>query len=120
LFFGRRVITQGAWTQLKQPAWESMPALDVRKLSAPQLARLAESYPSLADKKLEALAQLKSDPVRGQIDSAISNILNLPDLSPIRELLDREPGLTAIDISPREVQPSFDTEDEDDVQAELV
>jgi hypothetical protein len=34
LFFGRRVVTEGAWMQMKKPAWASMPVLDVRALSS--------------------------------------------------------------------------------------
>lgn len=121
LFFGRRVITQGAWMQMKQPAWESMPVLDVRALSSQQLLILANSYDSLSTQNLEPLAKLTSDPVRYQIDVAISNTLGIPDPSFIRELLDREPGLTARDIAPRTVKPSLTLEeDEDDTEAALL
>ncbi len=106
LFFGRRVVTQGAWMQMKQPAWESMSVLDVRSLSAEQLATLARRYDTLAHENLEPLAQLHSDPVRRQIDAAIVDALNLPDIGFIRELLEREPGLNAKDIAPRTVQAS--------------
>jgi hypothetical protein len=44
LFFGRRVTTQGAWMQMKQPAWEAMPILDVRNLNDEQARMLANTY----------------------------------------------------------------------------
>jgi len=112
LFYGRRVVTQGAWMQMKKPAWESMPVLDVRTLSRKQLAALARCYDSLAEQNLAPLAQLHSDLVRGQIDRAITDALGIPELVFIRELLEREPGLNAKDIAPRAPQ-SFVADDAD-------
>ena len=109
--------------QMKQPAWESMPVLDVRSLSAQQLATLARRYDTLAEENLQPLAQLHSDPVRCQIDAAIVDALNLPDIGFIRELLEREPGLNAKDIAPRAVQPPLGIEaegEEDDGQEGLL
>jgi hypothetical protein len=94
--------------QMKQPAWESMPALDVRALSSGRLAMLSDFYDSLSSQKLESLAKLNSDPVRRQIDLAVCNALDIPAPSFIRELLDREPGLNAKDIEPRAAQVDAD------------
>jgi len=122
LFFGRRVITQGAWMQMKQPAWESMPVLNVRALSSKQLVMLEKFYDSLSTQSLEPLAKLNTDPVRCKIDLAISKTLGIPDPSFVRELLDREPGLSAEDIAPRAVQPPsmIPEEDEEDAQETLL
>ena len=116
LVFGRRVITQGAWMQMKQPAWESMPVLDVRALSTKQLATLSAHYRALSGEELQPLAQLKTDPVRCKIDAAIGQTLGIPDLVFIRELLEREPGLSATDITPRNIV----REEEDDDETETV
>jgi hypothetical protein len=113
LFFGSRVTTQGAWMQMKQPAWLSMPVLDVRALSKTQLKALAAAYDKLSTQPLDALAQLHNDLGRQSIDKALSDALGLPDLAPIRELLSREPGLNAMDINPR-AEP---VDDEDDDEA---
>ncbi len=94
LFFGCRVITQGAWMKMKKPAWKSMPVLDVRALNKAQLKKLSSVYDKLANKELKALAELDKDPVRTEIDNALSKTLGLPDLKNISELLAREPGLT--------------------------
>lgn len=94
LYFGRRAITQGAWMQMKKPAWEGMPVLDVRSLKGAEIAKLAAAYDKLATKALTPLAQLDKDPVRMEIDQAFCDALGLPSLGPIRELLVREPGLT--------------------------
>jgi hypothetical protein len=107
---------------MKQPAWESMPVLDVRALSSKQLVKLEKFYDSLSIQNLEPLAKLNSDPVRCQIDRAISKTLGIPDPSFIRELLDREPGLSARDIMPREVQgnPALADLDDDEEEAPLL
>jgi hypothetical protein len=94
MYYGCRAITQGAWMQMKKPAWESMPVLDVRNLKKSQLQKLADSYDKLSTENLYPLAQLDADPVRKQIDAAICKALGVPTLAVIRELLVREPGLT--------------------------
>lgn len=94
LLYGSRVITEGAWVQMKKPAWAAMPTLDVRVLSTAQLDTLATTYATLATQDLLAIAKLRSDPVRKQIDDAIGAVLELPDLTDLREMLGREPGLS--------------------------
>ncbi len=103
--------------QMKQPAWQSMPVLDVRALSTRQLAALTMYYDALSEKELAPLAQLKLDPSRCEIDHAITQTLGIPELRFIRELLDREPGMNARDIAPRLAQHDLALvtgEDEDD------
>ncbi|MFZ1641360.1 MAG: hypothetical protein WAV07_07955, partial [Candidatus Contendobacter sp.] len=92
-FFGRRVATRSAWMQVKKPAWATMPVLDVRVLNDAQVSSLAAAYDALCDRELLALAKLNVDPVRRAMDEALSVALGLPDLSPLREMLAREPGL---------------------------
>ena len=93
-FFGSRVITQGSWMKMKKPAWLSMPVLDVRTLSDAQATSLAAAYDTLCTQELQALAKLNRDPVRRAIDDALSTVLGLPDLTPLRAMLAQEPGLT--------------------------
>lgn len=111
LFFGRRVVTQGAWMQMKKPAWSSMPVLDVRALSNDQVCALAGAYDKLSGKTLLPVAQLNSDTVRQEIDSIIAKQMKLPDLTAVQELLAREPGFSAHDINPN---PNDDDDDDDD------
>jgi hypothetical protein len=99
LYYSRRVVTEGAFVGMKKPAWSSMPVLDVGKLRKAQLDMLAKAYDELAGQELDPLAQLDQDKTRGRIDSALCRALGFPDLSPIRELLAREPGLSARDIN---------------------
>ena len=100
-YFGRRAVTRSAWMQMKQPAWESMPVLDVRRLTQEHLTRLANAYDEVASKSLAPLAQLDADPVRISIDDALCTVLGLPSLAPVRALLAREPGLTGRGIGGR-------------------
>lgn len=93
-YFGSRAITRSAWMQMKKPAWEGMPVVDVRQLSRKRLQKLSSSYDSLAAQSLKPLAQLDTDAVRIAIDKALCEVLEIPSLSAIRELLAREPGLT--------------------------
>lgn len=94
MYFGRRAITQGAWMQMKKPAWQSMPVLDVRALDEAQLQALAETYEAIAEESLLPLAQTDSDPVRHRIDQALCEAMSLPDLTLVREVLVKEPSLT--------------------------
>ena len=107
LMLSRRVVTQGAWMQIKQPQWEAMPVLDVRNLPADALSRLAEDYDRLGHLELQALAKLNVDPVRAEIDAALSATLGLPDMKPLRDLLAREPGLTGKGLSAKPEQTSL-------------
>lgn len=100
LYFGRRAITRSAWMQMKKPAWSAMPVLNVRELSKASLTALAAAYDDVVKGELAPIAQLNVDRQRQKIDTAFCGLLELPDLGPIRELLAREPGLTAEDIAP--------------------
>jgi len=94
MFLSRRVTTRSVWMKLKQPAWAAMPVLDVRSLPDKVITRLAKAYDAVCDKELMALAKLDADPVRAEIDAALSDALELPDIKPLRQLIAREPGLT--------------------------
>jgi len=118
-YFGRRAITRSAWMQMKKPAWAFMPVLDVRGLSKAGLSALATAYDQLAMENLQPIANLDTDSVRQKIDDTLCKVLGLPSLTPIRELLAREPGLTALDIAPRPNQMDLDIEnDEEDRESE--
>lgn len=99
LYYSRRVVTEGAFVGMKKPAWTSMPVLDVQNLSEDKLKTLAKAYDKLAKEELMPLAQLDKDKTRERIDSALCKALGFPDISPIRELLVREPGLSNEDIN---------------------
>ena len=62
MYFGCRAITQGAWMQMKKPAWQSMLVLNVRDLNQGQSDALSETYDLVSKKAFQPLAQLDSDP----------------------------------------------------------
>ena len=110
-YYGRRAITEGAWMQMKKPAWSSMRVLDVRALGEKQLTELAKAYDIVAVQELAPIAQLEDDETRQEIDAAIGKALKLPKLDALRELLAREPGLSARDIAgPGTIEPQSDAE----------
>lgn len=90
MYFGYRAITQGAWMQMKNPAWQSMPVLNVRNLNQEQSDMLSAMYDLVSKVTFRPLAQLDSDQARIQIDEVFCKTLSLPSLAPIRELLARE------------------------------
>ena len=93
-YYGRRAVTRSAWMQMKKPAWQSMPVLNVRNLNQEQSDALSATYDLVSKETFQPLAQLDSDPTRIQIDEVLCKTLSLPSLAPIRDLLVREPGLT--------------------------
>lgn len=100
LFFGRRVITQGAWIHMKQPAWKAMPVIDVRKLTKPHLKAMVAAYDKLSADSLLPISQLSADPVREKIDDTVAKALGVEGMGKIRELFAREPGLSSAEINP--------------------
>ena len=93
-YFGRRVVTRSAWMQMKKPGWQSMPVLNIRNLTRSQLDKLSATYDRVSKETLKPLAELNGDLTRIEIDKALCETLSLSSLTPIRELLVREPGLT--------------------------
>lgn len=77
-----------------------------RKLDKAQLKMLSQTYDAVSKLDLLSLAQLDKDEVRIRIDESIAKVLGLPSLAPMRELLDRELGISAQDINPAEAVAS--------------
>ncbi len=101
LMLSHRVTTEGVWMKVKKPAWTNMPVLDVRALPDEVVTQFAKAYDAVCEKELMPLARLDADPVRAEIDKALSDALGLPDMKPLRQLLAREPGLTGKGLSPK-------------------
>jgi hypothetical protein len=114
MMLSHRVTTDVAWMQIKKPQWAAMPVLDVRQLSPQTLNLLADAYDALCQQELKALAKLDDDPVRAEIDGALSKALGLPDMKKLRELLAREPGLTGKPVlTPRQKQAALLAEEKE-------
>jgi hypothetical protein len=83
--------TRGASVDFKKPSLGAMPVLDVRALSDEQTRLLADAYDRLAEQPLLPFPQMAEDDIRTSIDRAVAEALHLPDLSPLRAMLGREP-----------------------------
>ena len=94
LLAGHRVPTQGAWVQFKKPTWNPMPVLNVAALTAAQLRALSAAYDDIATREIGPISNMEVDPIRAEIDDAISHALGLSSLAPIRVLLAQEPVIS--------------------------
>jgi len=91
LVLADRQETRGAWVDFKKPALSQMAVLDLNSLSPSQLSDLAAAYDRLCKETLSPFPGIAFDPVRQEIDSAITSVLGLPDLGVLRGMLSREP-----------------------------
>ena len=88
---GTRNTTRGGWVKLKKVDLNETPVLDPRRLSPSQLQRLSDLFDALSEKDFERLPAMARCPARQRLDDGISEILGLPDLSTLRDLLASEP-----------------------------
>ena len=87
----RRTSTRGGWVAMKKADLEVLPVLDVRAISPSQLQALADLFDALSEEEFERLPAMAHCPARRSLDDGISEILGLPDLGKLRELLASEP-----------------------------
>ncbi len=86
-----RTTTEGGWVSIKKGDLGRMPVLDVRELSAKQIAGMSNLFDDLADASFERLPAMVDCPTRSKLDNGLAEILDLPDLSVLRTLLASEP-----------------------------
>jgi len=91
ILLANRDETEGAWIDFKKPSLHALPVLDVLRLTPAQTASLAAVYDQLCYEALQSFPDMASDPVRAEIDAAITQALGLPDFTVLRELLAQEP-----------------------------
>ena len=87
----QRTSTEGGWVAMKKADLEDLPVLDPRQLSPSQLQHLSDLFDALSEENFERLPAMASCPARKRLDDGISEILALPDLSTLRDLLASEP-----------------------------
>ena len=87
----QRTSTRGGWVAMKKADLEELPVLDVRQLSTSQLERLSRLFDEMAEAEFERLPGMVYCPARSALDDGISEILGLPDLAKLRDLLASEP-----------------------------
>jgi hypothetical protein len=91
ILLANREETRGAWIDFKKPVLESLPVLDLDRLSSQQVKRLVLAYNQISKQTLEPFPCMATDEVRAAIDAAIAEALGLPDFSVLRTLLAQEP-----------------------------
>ena len=89
-----RNTTEGNWVKLKKADLKEMPVLDLRRLPTSQLQDLSRLFDSLATAEFERLPGMAHCPARRALDDGITKILDLPDLSTLRDLLASEPVIS--------------------------
>jgi hypothetical protein len=89
-----RLETRGAWISFKKPMLEKLRVFDVASATSQSLADLAAAYDRVSSKDITPFPNMAADPVRKEIDDAVSSALTLPDLSRLRTMLGSEPVVT--------------------------
>lgn len=87
----QRTSTEGGWGAMKKADLEALPVLDVRQLSASQVQGLSRLFDEMAESEFERLSGMAHCSARRSLDDGISEVLGLPDLSKLRDLLASEP-----------------------------
>ncbi|MYD74098.1 MAG: hypothetical protein F4Y11_07675 [Chloroflexi bacterium] len=90
----RRTTTEGGWVSLKKADLKRLPVLDVRQLTDDHLAALSDLFDELADASFERLPAMVDCPTRVRLDDGLAEILDVPDLLPLRRLLASEPVIS--------------------------
>jgi hypothetical protein len=94
LFLSISLHERGAWMQFKKPTLEKLLVIDPFSLTISQKNELIDLYSRVSSLDLQPWSKAKDDKVRILIDTEFSRILNLPNISIIREMLSREPTIT--------------------------
>ena len=87
----QRTSTRGGWIANKKADLSRLPVLDTRELSLDQLTALSDLFDDLSESEFERLPAMEECPTRKALDDGISEILGLPDLAVLRQLLASEP-----------------------------
>jgi hypothetical protein len=98
-----RVETRGAWVAFLRRAIAKCPILNVDALSGEAVEQMAQAFDALSGQPLLPLPQMARDAVRAQVDAAVAHALGLPDLTPLREQLAREPVICLMPLRQRRV-----------------
>ena len=87
----QRTSTRGGWVAMKKADLSELPVLDLREISTSRLQDLSDLFDQIAEAEFERLPGMAHCPVRRSLDDGISEILALPNLSKLRDLLASEP-----------------------------
>ena len=86
-----RNTTEGGWVQLKKAYLQYLPVIDLRLIAPSQLQGLSDLFDEMATAEFESLPAIAHCPARRALDDGVSEILGLPNLATLRDLLASEP-----------------------------
>ena len=87
----RRTSTRGGWVAMKKVDLEELPVLDTRQLPLSQLQAMSVLFDGLVEAEFERLPRMADCTARCNLDDGLSQILDLPNLHTLRDLLASEP-----------------------------
>jgi hypothetical protein len=91
ILLANREETRGAWIDFKKPILNDLPVLAVDNLEPGKIKALSDAYDRLCKEELLPFPYMSHDPTRKAIDEVISQVLGLPDVTVLRDMLAREP-----------------------------
>lgn len=86
-----REETRGAWCDFKKPSLQKLPVPNFSAMSEDLLEFLDTEFDRLCNSELKPFPGMSSDLVRAEIDRAIAVAMDIPELTPLRQLLAQEP-----------------------------
>jgi len=86
-----REQTEGPWVSFKKPMLLSMPVINITDLSNEQLSTIMNDFNSISEETFRSLPDMALDETRARIDRLFEQVLGLPDLTPLRDMLSHEP-----------------------------
>jgi hypothetical protein len=87
----QRQETKGPWVKFPKAWYEQLQVLDLNSLSRGQKRALDELWTEVRDRQLLPFPQLRNDVTRKRIDEVFSQVLEIPLLDQLRDMLSREP-----------------------------
>lgn len=91
---GRRQDTEGPFVKFPKTWWKATDVLDLDSLDDDELGQLDDLWDEISDEEFEPFPEIADDQTRERIDSTFEDILDVDDISTIREFLSREPVVT--------------------------
>jgi hypothetical protein len=87
----QRTSTRGGWVAMKKADLEVLPVLDIRQFSPSQLQAMSDLFDKMVEADFERLPGMANCQSRRTLDDDLAQILALPNLLTLRNLLASEP-----------------------------
>ena len=87
----QRQETEGAWVKFPKAWYKQLMILDLKSLSKPDAKQLDNLWKKIHQKRFLHYPAICHDSTRIEIDEYFSEILGMPKLGMLREMLSREP-----------------------------